>query len=87
MTDLELARQIFHAEGVSFVIVMQGSALARGTHDGIGELLEAVERLGDATRGASLADKIVGKAVAMVAAYGGVCAIYSPSRARRHNVN
>jgi hypothetical protein len=78
MTDLEVARQIFHAEGVSFVLVKHGSTLARGTRDGIGELLEAVETLGDGMRGASLADKIVGKAVAMVAAYSGVSAVYSP---------
>jgi uncharacterized protein DUF1893 len=78
MTDLELAKQIFHAEGLSFVLVKQGRALARGTHDGIGELLEAVEALGGGARGASLADKIVGKAVAMVAAHGGICAVYSP---------
>lgn len=78
MTDLELAEQIFHAEAASFVLVKQGRMLARGSRDGIGELLEVVERLGNDASGSSLADKIVGKAVAMVAAYGGICAVYSP---------
>jgi hypothetical protein len=78
MTDLELAKNAFHTENLSFALVKQGRTLARGTGDGIGELLTAVETLGNQVRGASLADKIVGKAVAMVAAYGGICAIYSP---------
>jgi hypothetical protein len=86
MTDLELAKQIFRAEGLSFVLVKEGRTLARGSRDGIGELLTAVETLGDGTRGASLADKIVGKAVAMVAAYCGIRAVFSPlaSEAARH---
>ncbi len=78
MTDLDLAKQIFQAGGVSFVLVHDGRELARGTRDGIGELLAAVDRLGTQTRGASLADKIVGKAVAMVAAHAGLAAVYSP---------
>lgn len=76
--DLELAKSALHAEKLSFVLVKQGQTLARGTGDGIGELLAAVETLGNQACGASLADKIVGKAVAMVAAYGGICAVYSP---------
>lgn len=78
MTDLELAKQLFHSEPTSFVLVKGRQALARGTRDGIGELLEAVGTLGDAAHGASLADKIVGKAVAMVAAHNGISAVYSP---------
>jgi hypothetical protein len=78
MTDLELAKHVFSAEGLSFVLVKRGRMLARGTHDGIGELLAAVETLGHRARGASLADKIVGKAVAMVAAHGGIRSVYTP---------
>lgn len=78
MTDLELAIGMFHAQEASFVLVNDGHALAQGTRDGIGELLEALETLGSSVHGASLADKIVGKAVAMVAVYGGLSAVYSP---------
>ncbi len=78
MNDLELAKQIFQAEGVAFVLVKDGRVLAQGTRDGIGELLTAVETLGAETRRASLADKIVGKAVAMVAASANLRAVYSP---------
>ena len=77
MTDLEQAKQLFHSDGATFVLIKDGCELARGTRDGIGELLAAVETLGAATRGASLADKIVGKAVALVAAYANIRAVYS----------
>jgi hypothetical protein len=78
MTDLERAKQIFSDEHLSFVLVKQNRVLATGTRDGIGELLTAVERLGAETNGASLADKVVGKAVAMLAVEAGVRAVYSP---------
>ncbi len=86
MTDLDRAKQIFQTDGVSFVLVQDGRELARGTHDGIAELLTAVDTLGASAHGASLADKIVGKAVAMVAAYAELRAIYSPlaSEAAQH---
>lgn len=82
MTDLDLAKRIFQAEGLTFVIVKGGRTLARGSRDGIGELLAAVESLGEGARGASLADKIVGKAVAMVAAHVGISVVYSPLASR-----
>lgn len=78
MTDLELAQEKFRADSLAFVIVKDGAILCTGTRDGIGELIEAVDALGDATHGASLADKIVGKAVAMVARAARLRAVYSP---------
>ena len=78
MTDLELARQTFRAGALAFVIVKEGAVLRTGTREGIGELIDAVDTLGDAARGAALADKIVGKAVAMVARAAQFRAIYSP---------
>jgi hypothetical protein len=78
MTDLELAQQTFRAGSLAFVIVKDGAVLRTGTRYGIGELIEAVDTLGDAAHGASLADKIAGKAVAMVARTAGFRAVYSP---------
>ena len=78
MTDLEIAKEKFRADSLAFVIVKDGTVLGTGTRDGIGELIEAMDALGDAGHGASLADKIVGKAVAMVARDAHVRAVYSP---------
>lgn len=78
MNDIELAQTLFQANGYAFVIVKDASVIATGTREGIGELLDAVTKHGEALRGAALADKIVGKAVAMVAAYAGVTSVYTP---------
>ncbi len=78
MTDLEFAKQVYQDGQYTFVIVRAGQALATGTRDGVGELLDVVAQRGGQARGAALADKIVGKAVAMVAAYAGIVEIYTP---------
>ncbi len=78
MTNLELAQKIFESDAYAFVLVHHGQVLATGTRDGIGELLDAVAQHDKALRGASLADKVVGKAVAMVAAYAGIADVYTP---------
>lgn len=78
MMDLELAKETFKKDSPAFVLVRDGEVLATGTRDGIGELIETLDTLGERARGASLADKIVGKAVAMVARDARLSAIYSP---------
>lgn len=78
MDFLEYAIHLYPLGEFAFIIVQDGEVVATGTHEGIGELLEAVAKHGDSLRGAGLADKIVGKAVAMVAAYAGITEIYTP---------
>jgi Domain of unknown function (DUF1893) len=78
MNDLEFAKIKYQTNDYTFVIVRDARVIATGTRDGIGELLQVVAEQGDALNGASLADKIVGKAVAMVAIYAGITAIYTP---------
>ncbi len=78
MNDLELAKQRLLAGSLSFVLVKDGVTLCSGTREGIAELLEASSKQGDAAHGASLADKIVGKAVAMIARAAGIRAVYTP---------
>lgn len=78
MTDLEFVKQKLNADSLAFVIVKGDAILRTGTREGIGELIEAVDALGGAAHGAVLADKIVGKAVAMVARTARFRALYSP---------
>lgn len=78
MNDLAFARQAFQAENYAFVLVKDDCVLATGAQEGVGELLANITALGETLRGASLADKIVGKAVAMVAADAGLASIYTP---------
>ena len=78
MNDLEFAKIKYQTNEFTFVIVRNARVIVTGTRDGIGELLQVVAAQGDALHGAALADKIVGKAVAMVAIYAGMTAIYTP---------
>jgi len=78
MTDLEIAKQKLNSDALAFVIVKDGALLRTGAREGIGELIETVDALGENLRGAALADKIVGKAVAMVARAANLRAVYSP---------
>jgi hypothetical protein len=78
MNDLALAKQTFQGNNYAFVLVKEERVLATGTQEGVGELLAVVAALGDKLQGASLADKIVGKAVAMVAAFAGLAVVYTP---------
>lgn len=78
MNDLELAKTVFHTDNCAFVIVKDARVIATGRREGIGELLDVIAEQGESLRGASLADKIVGKAVAMVAAYAGFTDVFTP---------
>ncbi len=78
MIDLELAKQALNQYSLAFVVAKDGNILKTGTRDGIGELIATLDALGESARDASLADKIVGKAVAMVARQARLRAIYSP---------
>jgi hypothetical protein len=77
-TDLVKARRLMARDGLAFALVRHGRVIARGTSGGVGELLAAVDRLGVRTRGASLADKVVGKAVALIVVGAGICAVDTP---------
>jgi hypothetical protein len=70
--DVEHARQILDAENLAFVLVRDGDVLSRGTEQGVVELLATVDSLGAKVGGASLADKVVGKAVALIVAHFGL---------------
>ena len=78
MTNLELAKQKLNNDSLAFVIVKDGTVVRTGTRDGVGELIDAIDALSEQAHGAALADKIVGKAVAMVARTAQMRAVYSP---------
>jgi len=75
MNDLAQARQLLDADKLAFVLVRDGKVIATGDDYGVRELLAAVDRLGPLARSASLADKVVGKAVALIVVHAGICAV------------
>jgi hypothetical protein len=75
--DLELATQTLKEEDLSLVIVKKEKVLFETHKHGIIGFLEAIEQLDKNLTGASVADKIVGVAAAMLCVYSGVASIFA----------
>ena len=73
MTPLDKAKSLL--VGGTVIAVMNGESVVTSPRRGIGALLEYAKS--GALRGASVADKIVGKAAALLMVYGGVKEVYA----------
>jgi hypothetical protein len=74
--DLNCAKRELGERTLAFVIVKNKKILAESEERGVAPFFSAVTTVNAA--GASLADKIVGKAVALLSAYSGIAAVYTP---------
>jgi hypothetical protein len=77
MYDLEHARLLLEKEDFTLVIVKKGEILSSSRKNGIFPLFEATSRLGKDLLGASIGDKIVGTAAAMLCIYAQVGSVYA----------
>jgi len=66
MQDLELAKAILRGKSLSLVIVKRGKPIFESHSSGIGGLLQAMNDLGNVLSGASAADRVVGRAAALL---------------------
>jgi len=62
--DLEQAKQLLKERSLAFAVVKEGEVIGTSVGKGVVDLLALVDSRGAALAGASLADKLVGKAVA-----------------------
>jgi len=77
MMDLERAKRVLREEDKSLVIVKDGRVIFCSESHGIKGILEAIEKLGGRLSGASVADRIVGKAAALLLAYSKISRAYA----------
>ena len=77
MRDLETAKKRLNENNLTLSIVKDDKVLFETTSHGISGFLEAIEKLGDALHGASVADRIVGKAIALLCVYAIVKEVYA----------
>ena len=75
--DLELAKLKLIKEDLSLVIVKKGKVIFETKKQGISGFLQAIEKLNKNLVAASVADKIVGVAVAMLCVYAGVVSVFA----------
>jgi hypothetical protein len=78
MRDVELAKEILGNKGITLVIVKEGKILFKSDLSGICGLLQAIEKLKKEMYGSSVADKIVGRAAALLLGYSHVNEVYAP---------
>lgn len=75
MTDLELARAERERLGLALVVARDSAVVTTGSRGGVADLLEILRRDGLETEGASLSDRVVGRAAAMLARCAGIAAV------------
>jgi len=75
--DLELAKTILQTQNKALVLVKNRRVLGTGERKGVADLLALAEQLGEEARGTALADRVMGKAAAMVARSMGVASVYA----------
>ncbi len=63
--------------GFSMVIVKNGRVLFESREHGLSGLVEAIDKCGSLLRGSSMADRVVGRAAAMLIAYAGIVNVYA----------
>jgi len=77
MNDLEKAKIQLSQKQLTLVIVKNGEILFETQFHRISGFLTAIEQLGKNLENASIADKVVGKAVALLCVYARVKAVYT----------
>jgi hypothetical protein len=75
--DLKIAKIKLRENGLTIVIVKDSKVLFESALHGVSAFLKALDKLGYQMKGASVADKVVGKAIALLCVYAGVEAVYA----------
>ena len=75
--DLEIAKLKLIAEDLSLVIVKNGKVIFETEKQGIGGFLQAIGKLNKNLVAASVSDKVVGVAAAMLCVYSGVASVFA----------
>ena len=77
MNDLEIAKNQLTQNRLTLVIVKDGETLFQTKSSRISGLLDAIEYLGSKLENATIADKVAGKAVALLCVHAGIKAVYA----------
>jgi len=83
LKDLETAKKRLKEGNLTLSIVKNGKVLFETVSHGVSGFLEAVEKCGGSLEKASVADRIVGKAIALLCVYAKVRAVYAITLSRK----
>jgi formylmethanofuran dehydrogenase subunit E len=76
--DLETARRRLGEKGLTLSIVKERKILFETTSHGISGFLKAIDECEDELTGASVADRVAGKAIALLSVFAKIKAVYAP---------
>jgi len=82
MQDLDIAKRRFSEEKFTLVIVKNTKVIFETRLHGISGFLRAIEKLENRLTDASVADKVAGKAVALLCAHAKIKALYAETLSR-----
>jgi hypothetical protein len=83
MTDLEIAKTELYEENLTLAIVKDGALLYSTKSHRIIGFLDAIDKCGQSLRGASLADRVAGKTIALLCAYAGIREVFATVLSRK----
>ena len=86
MSDLDTAKSRLFKEDLTLAIVKNGEVLFKTGSHRISGFLGAIEQVGARLEGASVADRVAGKAVALLCVYAGVRQVYAEVLSRKAKV-
>lgn len=75
--DLEIAKEILKKGNYSLVFVKNGKILFSSKESGINSFIESIDKCGENLKNSSLADRVVGLAIAMLSVYIEVNSVYA----------
>lgn len=77
MTDLDLAKEKLVSDDLAICIIKDGEAIYTSKEKGIYPIYNAYISMKDALAGASIADRVIGKAAAMICKSANIKSLYS----------
>jgi hypothetical protein len=83
MSDLDTAKSRLFEEDLTLVIVKHGEVLFETGSHRISGFLGAIEQLGTRLEGASVADRVAGKAIALLCVYAKIREVYAEVVSRK----
>ena len=83
MTDLDIAKTELYEENLTLAIVKNGVLLYSTKSHRISGFLDAIEKCGENLQEASLADRVAGKAIALLCVYAKIKEVYSAVLSRK----
>jgi hypothetical protein len=77
MSDLDIAKSTLYKKELTLTIVKNGKVLFETDSHRISGFLNAIQQLGATLEGASLADRVAGKAIALLCVYAKIKEVYA----------